>query len=93
MGPDPPVGKVKGQYSGKKDDQKEDDSRVLVLPDEVEESVCIRQSQMILPFLERLLWAAPKSLLAQILTNSNGWVVFSPDRAWKRHNSGCVFGL
>jgi hypothetical protein len=44
MGPDPPVGKVKGQYSGKKDDQKEDDSRVLVLPDEVEESVCIRQS-------------------------------------------------
>jgi hypothetical protein len=52
MGPDPPVGKVKGQYSGKKDDQKEDDSRVLVLPDEVEESVCIRQSQMILPLLE-----------------------------------------
>ena len=51
MGPDPPVGKVKGQYSGKKDDQK-DDSRVLVLPDEVEESVCIRQSQMILPLLE-----------------------------------------
>ena len=44
MGPDPPVGKVKGQYRGKKDDQKEDDSRVLVLPDEVEESVCIRQS-------------------------------------------------
>jgi hypothetical protein len=52
MGPDPPVGKVKGQYSSEKDDQKEDDSRVPVLPDEVEESVCIRQSQMILPLLE-----------------------------------------
>src|SRR3712207_8990862 len=47
------VGKVKGQCCGKKANQQEKSSRVCVLSDEVVESVCIRQSFMILPFLER----------------------------------------
>ena len=50
----PPIGKVKGHCRGKKANQKEKDSRVPVLPDEVEESFSIRQGSMILPFLERL---------------------------------------
>ena len=45
----PPVGEVKGQRRGKKDDQKEKDSQVSVLSDQVEELVRIRQGMMILP--------------------------------------------
>ncbi len=50
----PPVGEVKGQRHAKKDDQKEKDSQVSVLSDQVEELVRIRQGSTILPFLERL---------------------------------------
>ena len=52
----PPIGEVKGQCRGKKADQKEKDSRVPVLSDEVEESFSIRQGSMILPLRVRFPW-------------------------------------
>jgi hypothetical protein len=57
-----PVCEVEGQRRGKKDDQKEKDSQVSVLPDQVEELVRIRQGSMILLFLQRLAagrWMSP----------------------------------
>ena len=92
MARDPPVGEVKGQRRGKKADQKEKDSQVSVLSDQVEELVRIRQGSTILPFVERLAQGAWTSPLGQTNTSSNCWVMFLVNRAWKR-NVGCCFVL
>src|SRR3712207_376402 len=50
----PAVGKVKGQYHSEKAAQKEKDSKVLVLPDKIENLICVCQGLTILPRRRRL---------------------------------------
>ena len=75
----PPISKVKSQCRSKKANQKEKDSRVPVLPDEVEESFSIRQGSMILPLRVRFSWREiPHKARAPLLSSTLPPLVAGP---------------